>query len=393
MSAAVAVATPVASPASGPVKCMICGYESHALPAHLKDQHGLTPEQYQAQYPGAEVISEVGKMMMSQRLGLTSPTGVAAAPATLAYTKIGISSKDAFGIGFGKDGNTDKHIPGYSGFTAEHDVPAVDKNYVFQKEVTRDVLMGMMAGGKIYASGPTGSGKTTIFEQVAARLGRPFYRQQFHGEMEPAEILGTWIINDKGAFEYLYSGLAKAIQLPSIVCLDEFDSGSAPVTAIANALLEGKPLVLSFKGGEKIEQHPDCLIVATGNTNGLGDETGLYGSTSVQSFATMNRFKMFVTIDYPSESDEMKIIENLFPHIPEEIRKQVVKVVGQIRAAFKDGKISAPLSTRQVINWMSWTSMSGDAPRGFKLAFMNNLAAMDAQVVLEIFQRTFGVRK
>lgn len=366
-------------------KCAICGHEDHSLINHLRDAHGSTADQYLSLHPGAEVLSPFGKKVFDEMVKRPD------IPAALQYKEKAYDSMATFGVGFGAK-KAPKPIRGYEGFGHDDGVPQADPNYFFT-DTARDVLMGMMAGAKIYAKGPTGSGKTTLYEQISARLGRPFFRQQFHGEMEPTELTGNWFVNERGVMEYMYSGLVRALQLPSIVCLDEYDSGNAVVSAIANALLEGKPLVLANKGGEKIQPHKDCIIVATGNTAGMGDDTGLYASTSVQSFATMNRFGMFVNIDYMTEEEEKALLLKIHPTMPPEFARDICKVAKLVRDGFVGGSVSVVLSTRQVLNWARWIMMTGDERRSFELSFANQLGGPDRAVVDQLFQRVFGSGK
>lgn len=381
------------------IECRICGHKSHSLYGHLDEIHGMTKEEYLAQFPGAPLLSPHGLEVYNQQLGGAKVHTQLAAVAQSSTprpsaSEVAIPVLESFGIGFGKDGKKEKEIRGYAGFTEEDGVPAKDANYVFQQENTRSFILGMVGGGKVYLHGPTGSGKTTLPEQFAARTGRPFFRQQFYGEMEPTEILGTWTVVDGGSMVYLYSGLALAIQQPSVVVLDEYDSGNPTVTAICNALLEGKPLVLGNKGGERIQPHPDCLFVATGNTNGMGDETGLYTSTTVQSFATMNRFQMFLEVNYLEPTDEIDVLKRMYNQegsgVPSEILSDVVKVANFIREGFVGGKITAVMSTRQVINWCKWIRLTGNEKRSYDLAFGNQLGPVDRAVCEELFQRVFG---
>jgi cobaltochelatase CobS len=366
------------------VKCAECGFEGHVLHTHVLNAHAMSPEDYAKKHPGSKMLSPLGEQILAKELRRPD--------AAIEYKVTDVDSMAVFKIGFGKGGGTPKPIRAYEGFNFEHGVPLKDDHYVFPKDLTRDMLMGIMAGGLIYITGPTGCGKTSIYEQIAARTGRPFFRQQFHGEMEPAELTGTWIVNEHQTFEYMYSGLAKAIQLPTLVVFDEFDSGTPVVTAIANGLLEGKPLVLNNKGGEKIYPHKDCILVATGNTNGMGDDTGLYTSTTVQSFATMNRYRMFLNMDYIAEEDEIAMLKSRFPKIPENTIGEMVKVANMIRAGFKEGKITAVISTRQLVNWGMWLTMNGEPGRSFKLAFQNQLSKMDSDVVAQLYQRVFASR-
>ena len=313
-------------------------------------------------------------------------------------------SQKTFGVGFGKDGNVDKAIPGYTGFESLQGavmVPKLDPNYRFQADVTRDFLMCMVAREMPYCSGPTGSGKTSLGEQFCAHTGRPFYRQQFHMEMEPSELVGTWTVVEGGHMVFLESGLVQALRLPSLIVLDEFDSGNPSCTAVIQAVLEGKPMVLSTKGGERVYKHPDCMIMATGNTNGQGDDTGLYTSTTVQSFATMNRFGMFIPINYMPAADETALLEAIFGQkadkpkgsgMPTAEISTIVAVANLIRDAFVSNKLSVVMSTRQTINWTRWYLMTGDRRRAFSLAFSNVLGPADRAVAEELYQRKCGAK-
>lgn len=155
---------------------------------------------------------------------------------------------------------------------------------------------------------------------------------------------------------------------------------------------------LRNKGGEKIWPHKDCLLSATGNTNGMGDDTGLYASTTVQSFATMNRFKMFVEINYMmfveinymAAEDEQKVLANVFPNLPGKIAEEMVKLANLVRDGFVGGNLTCVLSTRQLINWAEWVTMTGDVRRSFNLAFWNMLGETDRKVVDELYQRVWG---
>lgn len=363
------------------VKCCVCGHEGHSLLAHIRDAHNMSEAEYISKFPGEKLLSPLGELAYNQ----------------LATKRVGIEvvergSVELFGVGFQRSSGfkTSKPIKTFVGFTHDDGLPAVDPHYVFPAEISRDMLLGMAMGGRIYIKGPTGSGKTTWLEQYAARTGRPFCRIQFHGEMEPSELTGMWFVNEKGVMEYMYSGLVTALRQPSVIVFDEYDSGNPVVTAIANALLEGKPLVLSNKGGERIWANPDTLICATGNTNGMGDETGLYASTGVQSFATMNRFQMFIELGYMDAKDEAAVVSKHYPGLPADIVADMCRVANLVREGFVANTITCVLSTRQLLNWAKWVSLKGEIGDSLKLAFGNQLGEVDRKTVMDIAQRVFG---
>jgi cobaltochelatase CobS len=76
------------------------------------------------------------------------------------------SVADTFGISAPAAMTVEGFVP------AQNPYVPVNKPYVFRKDHLRDVLafLGFPNGDGLYLSGPTGSGKTSLLEQVAARL-------------------------------------------------------------------------------------------------------------------------------------------------------------------------------------------------------------------------------
>ena len=72
----------------------------------------------------------------------------------------------------------------------------VQKDYVFRREPLRDVLafLGDAQGDGLFVTGPTGSGKTSLILQVAARLNWPVHAVTCHGRMELTDLLGQFTV-------------------------------------------------------------------------------------------------------------------------------------------------------------------------------------------------------
>lgn len=230
---------------------------------------------------------------------------------------------------------------------------------------------------------------TTVFEQYAARTRRPFAPIQLHAQMEASELTGTWVINANGQMTFQHAMLPIMMRLPSIIVLDEFDNANPAVTPVLNAVLADKPLVIP-QTGERIVRHPLCRIVGTGNTAGMGDQTGLYNSTAQQSFATMNRWQMFMEMTYIDPASEARMLKARFTEVPVVLVDKITDFARQIREAFIGGQCSVVLSTRQLIHWLQWFDLTGELPDSYGYAFSNILHGSDRVFCDNLFQRVFG---
>ncbi len=141
--------------------------------------------------------------------------------------------------------------------------------------------------------------------------------------------------------------------------LDELDLIDPAVVAGLNTIVEGAPLVVAENGGEVVPPHEDFRFIATGNTAGSGDATGLYQGTLRQNLAFMDRFWV-VEVGYPSPVQEEEILKKSVPNLPAAIRGGLIEIAGNIRNLFS-GKENGPqievtMSTRTLVRWahMSW---------------------------------------
>ncbi len=163
--------------------------------------------------------------------------------------------------------------------------PKVDPNYRFRRALLSDFLAWMKEGRgeTLYIAGPTGCGKSSLVSQVAAKLNLPLQRVSAHSRLEFPELVGSHTIVG-GSMQFCYGPLARAMKEGHLFLLDEFDLLDPGTAAGLNGVLEGAPLVIPENGGEVIPPHPEFRFVATGNTAGNGDETGMYQGTVRQNF-------------------------------------------------------------------------------------------------------------
>lgn len=262
-----------------------------------------------------------------------------------------------------------RFIPGapgtFPGFEPGHAlqglVPPEDENYVFPLGVLRDVFafLACTDGDGLFLSGPTGCGKTSIIMQIASRLNWPVRRVNGHARLELHDIIGTMGLRSKDggtSTRFVHGPLARAMKEGAIFILDEIDLIDPAISAGLNPILEGNPLVIAENGGEIIRPHPNFRFIATGNTAGLGDDTGSYSGTQTQNLAYMDRFSV-VVCGYPEPETEQGILEKVFgDEIHPKVRANMVRVANMVREQFAGtglpgASLTITFSTRTLLRW------------------------------------------
>lgn len=269
--------------------------------------------------------------------------------------------------------------------------------YTFSEDFLRDFLAFVRLGRKesFYIVGPTGSGKTSAVTQAAARLRKPLYSVTAHSRMETPELVGRFVVVE-GSMKWVDGPLTVAMKEGHWFLLNEFDYLDPATAAGLNNILEGNPLEIP-ETGEMVHAHANFRFIATANTNGAGDQTGLYQGTLRQNIAAMDRF--FITqVDYPTVEQETQILAATAAALPEAIRSAMIKVANDIRSLFVLGETDVTLSIRTLCRWATYAmTFQGMAAKGgdpirysFDRALGFRTDTDSRKVLHEILQRTFG---
>lgn len=234
------------------------------------------------------------------------------------------------------------------------------ETYEFRKDDMRlfGAWMKIDNGDGLFITGPTGSGKTSLVQQVCARLNIPLQQATAHDRLEVPELIGHQTIID-GDMVFQDGPLTTAMRHGHWFLLNEADLlGEGTATGL-NDILEGQSLSIPENGGEIVHPHEDFRFIATGNTNGGGDASGLYAGTTRQNLSFMDRF-MVMEVGYMDSETELAVLEAKVPELPEEIRKTMVEVANKFRSLFMgesdaEGAIEVTMSTRTLVRWAKLT--------------------------------------
>lgn len=384
------------------ISCAICCAKEHSIQHHLKKAHlDITLEQYIADYPNAPLMSEAAKEALEKRRRESAGTVVGMAGTAASVTALvpkGRAIKkflhDIFDLGKVKAALSMRGEAISISVMSEHDqqemVPVVSDHYVYNIDELKDVVLAMETKIPCYIWGHKGSGKSELLEQVCARTNRPMIRVQHTVNTEESHIVGQWTVKG-GQTEFELGPLPMAMINGWTFIADEYDFGLPSVLAVYQAVLEGKALTIKEAPAHLriIKPHLMFQFCATGNTNGGGDETGLYQGTMIQNSANYDRFGMVINKKYMDKKAESQILQN-HCNMAKEDADKMVEFATLVRQAYDGAKISDTISPRTLIYASKIGIMRGSYRHGLTSSFGNKLNRVDKEVCDGLAQRVFG---
>ena len=273
-----------------------------------------------------------------------------------------------------------------------------DPEYHFDEVLLKKMLRffgGGCSRNNVLLFGDAGAGKTSIVWQMAARMGWPVFsiscskKTRFEFDMVGERRL----VN--GSSMWQDGPLTKAVRYGGVFLANEITRLDEDEQMRLADILD-KPGRLFVPGtGETLTPHPDFRFIATGNSAGVGDETGCYPGERRSSLAFPDRFQAY-RVDYPVPVVEERMLQNAAPTIAENVRKSMVRLANEVRKSFigQGGSLSLTFSTRSLLIWaresVGYANMSGIGDC-YQTALMDTVLSKatrdDQQVVLEIWSK------
>lgn len=239
-------------------------------------------------------------------------------------------------------------------------VPDVDPNYIFRPFELFRVLYAIITNQRCYLHGHTGTGKTTLVEQVAALLMWPVVRMNFDSEITRMDLIGRDVLTSEGGAtvsNFVDGILPQAMSGPYITICDEIDFVRPDVAYVMQRVFEGNGLMLTEDGGRIVKPHKMFRMFATGNTVGQGDEHGMYQGARPQSMAMLDRFTVWIKVDYMSTGDRKKLLKSTAPSLDSNEIDKINQYVGEHLEAFTTAKVLQPISPRTYMAFASAVAM------------------------------------
>jgi len=173
----------------------------------------------------------------------------------------------------------------------------LSKVIVGQDEVIEQVLVAIFARGHALLEGVPGLAKTLLVSSLAQSLHLSFKRIQFTPDLMPSDVTGTEVIQENletGAREYKF--LAGPL-FANMILADEINRTPPKTQA---AMLEAMQERQISAGGTVHRLPAPFFVLATQNPL---EQEGTYPLPEAQ----LDRFLLYIKVDYPSGAEEWEI--------------------------------------------------------------------------------------
>ena len=163
-----------------------------------------------------------------------------------------------------------------------------------QEGLVSRLLIALLADGHLLVEGAPGLAKTRAVKELSAMVEGDFHRIQFTPDLLPGDLTGTDVFHPQDGSFVFQSGPI----FHHLLLADEINRAPAKVQA---ALLEAMAERQVTIGGKTYPLPELFLVMATQNPI---EQEGTYPLPEAQ----LDRFLMYVTIDYPDASVEYDIL-------------------------------------------------------------------------------------
>lgn len=190
--------------------------------------------------------------------------------------------------------------------------------------------------------GPTGTGKTTYFRWVGAKLNRPVMSINASTGMSEDDLIGKYGIGESGNVEFFEGPLMIAMRTGSILVIEEINGSKPSVMLKLNSLLDDLGQIVHPVTKEVIKAEDGFLF---GGTLNLG-----YAGTRKMNKAFINRFKVAFRITQLSETQLKEIIKSKISDVTEDELNVAWYVFKSIDGIINREEFDAAISVRQMIS-------------------------------------------
>ena len=176
---------------------------------------------------------------------------------------------------------------------------AIGTRIVGQQAVVEQLLIALFARGHCLFVGVPGLAKTLLVSTTAQALGLKFGRVQFTPDLMPADITGTEVLEEDRSTGKRQMRFIRGPLFTNLLLADEINRTPPKTQA---ALLEAMQERRVTAAGQTYDLEAPFIVFATQNPI---EQEGTYRLPEAQ----LDRFMFSVNVGYPSELEEIEVVE------------------------------------------------------------------------------------
>jgi MoxR-like ATPase len=170
----------------------------------------------------------------------------------------------------------------------------INRDIIGQERVVERIVIALLANGNALIEGLPGLAKTRAIKSLSKNLESEFSRIQFTPDLLPSDVTGGEILRQDGQFEF-----RKGPVFGNLILADEINRAPPKVQSALLEAMEERHVTVA---GKRYDLPPLFMVLATQNPI---EQEGTYPLPEAQ----MDRFLMHIRIDYPSDADEVKVMQ------------------------------------------------------------------------------------
>jgi MoxR-like ATPase len=174
---------------------------------------------------------------------------------------------------------------------------AIGAAVIGQRQVIREVLTALIAGGHVLVEGVPGLGKTLLVRALARAVQGQFGRIQFTPDLMPSDVTGH-VMYDMKAEQFK---LRRGPVFCNFLLADEINRAPAKTQAALLEVMQEQQVTIE---GNTLALEAPFMVLATQNPI---EQEGTYPLPEAQ----IDRFLLKVRIDYPGPEEEAALVRQV----------------------------------------------------------------------------------
>lgn len=169
----------------------------------------------------------------------------------------------------------------------------ISKKIIGQKNLVRDLMIGLFSGGHILLEWVPGLAKTLCVETLSKVVDLDYKRIQFTPDLLPSDLIGSRV------YENNKFSIKKGPIFSHLVLADEINRAPSKVqSALLEAMAEKQITIWD----ETFQLESPFMVLATQNPL---EQSGTYSLPEAQ----LDRFLLKTIVDYPNKQEELEIMK------------------------------------------------------------------------------------